>query len=411
MFLLVDCNNFFVSCERLFRPDISKCPVVVLSSNDGCAISRSQEAKDLGIQMGIPYFEIKNFAEKHKVHIFSSNFVLYRDISKRVIEAVSSLSDDVSQYSIDEAFVVADEKDAEHLAKAIRERVYQWVGIPVSVGVAPTMTLAKFANQRAKKGTGVSVLKEPKDDALLLSASVRELWGVGRKSAEKLEADGIKTIVDILICGKSALRQLLGVNGERLYFEVSGVSAPHIATVDSNHSLMSTRSFGKVVTEKTVLEGALTHHITHLGESLRRKKLGASVVTVELRVKRQGQIRGSGVCARLPLLHPTNDTQILLKCVLGLMSEMYVRGERYVKAGVVVSGLTPDYVSQGDLFSDSARSGSILMETIDAITDKYGDEAMHYGTLNGTRLWRSKTERLSPRYTTSWKDIKTIKTL
>lgn len=409
LILLVDCNNFFVSCERLFRPDLAKKPVLVLSSNDGCVISRSAEVKALGVPMGIPHFQIKKVIEDEGITIFSSNFTLYRDISHRVMEVLRTFHVEVEQYSIDEAFMTVPADKALTIATEVRNRVIEWVGIPVSVGVAPTRVLAKCAGDRAKKGSGVSTLTDPKHDQELLQSSVRELWGIGRQSGDALERAGILTVHDMHTRGASVLRAVLGKNGERIFFEVSGIQAPH-ETARAGSSMTSTRSFGTPTRSLSVVEGAVTHHVSELAERLRREGCEASLVVLEVATQEPGE-RKEYHRVQAPLLHPTDNTAVLLKTALELLRHTFSDSFRYVKAGVTYTGITHRSMRQASLLETvSDDNSAALMKALDSVTERFGPSSLYFGTMQKKGVWSSRSMHISPRYTTSWNDLKNIRT-
>ncbi len=400
---LVDCNNFFVSCERLFRPDLAKRPVLVLSSNDGCAISRSKEVKELGIPMGIPLFQIREHVRKHKIAVFSSNFPLYRDISGRVMSVVSDVVDECEVYSIDESFFSVSETKSDSVGVVLRQRILTDVGIPVSVGIARTKTLAKLAASFAKGSQqGVHVIMS-EEEVKYHSTSLNELWGVGRATSERLTRAGIVTIADLLSAGPSRARALLGLHGEQLYFELSGV--PSISGEHGlSSSMTSSRSFGTATTSFSVLESALSYHVAHLAERLRRNEVQTAHVNVVLYQAAQG--RGFGVGADAPLSEPTSDTRVLTSRVIKAAKELYRSDVRYKKVGVTFGGIVPSAQSTGSLFSDPhTQERPVLMDTIDRISQRYGRGAVRLGTEGMGQVWRSKEQYRSPSYTTSWGSI------
>jgi DNA polymerase V len=286
---LMDCNNFFVSCERLFRPDLRGKPVAVLSSNDGCIVARSEEVKQLGIPMGVPHFQVKDLCEKHQITIFSSNFTLYRDISSRVMQALREECDHVFIYSIDESFFEVEEgMDTNGIAK-IRTRIMEKTGIPVSFGIAPTKTIAKIANSEAKKGNGVVWLSVEEAQRRYGALSCGSVWGIGRQTSRRLSDLGVRTVAEFVERGRSFARQEFGVVGERLFLELTGIRTDGAEDEESvQGSIMSTRSFGKETRSKEVLLSALGHHISHVGEKLREDDLMTSSLRILCLPSRHG---------------------------------------------------------------------------------------------------------------------------
>lgn len=410
---LMDCNNFFVSCERLFRPDLIKKPVAVLSANDGCIVARSQEVKDLGVPMGAPFFEIKDLCEKEGVTIFSSNFTLYRDLSARVMAALREECGSIVVYSIDEAFFeLESEVDIEALT-LMRARITQKTGIPVSFGVASTKTLAKIANAEAKRGTGVSFLTDDRLQDIAHTVSCGSVWGIGRETAAKLATFNIKTVADLLLQGLGFMRQHFGVHGERLFFELSGIAAYTDDTEDAVHaSISSTRSFAQIVRKRSVLESALGHHVAHVAEKLRERGVVASRLSIVAAPSRHGSYALRQGTAMRDLLVPTNDTTILLKESLSLLGTLYDAEIPYKKAGVTVSGIIPETYVSGNLFeTPSKESGGGMYQTVDLINSRFGQGTIRPALTLGASAWQESKKRKSPEYTTQWAHIARVKAI
>lgn len=409
----MDCNNFFVSCERLFRPDLIGKPVIVLSSNDGCAVSRSQEVKDLGIPMGIPHFEIKAECKREKISVFSSNFALYRDISGRVMTALKAEFDQCSVYSIDEAFFEVRETMTESEMAEIRTRIIQKTGIPVSIGVAKTKTLAKVANRIAKKGTGVCIMDESLYRETLVDLPCGSVWGIGRQTTALLTKHNISTVSHLLAQDPTFIKKTLGIVGERLTMELQGVPVYSLteAVDEEQGSYTSTRSFGSPVTQKEVLLNALSHHIAHVARKLRKDACVASRLTIITRGSRYGdfsQRKGVESCV---LESPTNDTHILLKQVVTLLDSLYDPEVPYKKAGVVLSGILPEGIATGTLFGDDkiVKKTAVLNKVMDEITNKFGSTILKMGTEGGKQTWQENSAHISKRYTTHWNEIPLVK--
>lgn len=397
---LVDCNNFFVSCERLFRPDLATKPVIVLSSNDGCVISRSKEVKELGIPMGIPYFEIRALAEKQKIAIFSSNFTLYRDISSRVMEALSTVVGEIEPYSVDESFFAVSREVAEETAFKVRERIGAWVGVPVSVGVAETKTLAKLMSVRAKGGSGVAVLGV--DKSSINGTTLGEVWGVGPSARKALAGEGMHTIGDVLARQPSDIRAILGVNGERLHFELNGVPTES-SKESSTKSMMSTRSFGTRVRSLRALETAVSYHVSRIAEKLRDASTLSSGVTLYLRYEDSDGARRHAN-RFVPFPEPLNDTRHMAAIVMSEVRRTYNPTHQYQKAGIVAHGIVGVDSVTTSLFGSSTK-GEKLMHTMDTINARHGTDTVHIGTIRVDHSWKSKRARLSPSYTTSWTSL------
>lgn len=410
---LMDCNNFFVSCERLFRPDLLGKPVAVLSSNDGCVVARSQEVKDLGVTMGVPVFEIKELISKEKVTLFSSNFALYRDISTRVMSALKAEFDTCEVYSVDEAFFAIDEDVTEETLKQIRARIMQKTGIPVSIGVAETKTLAKVANGIAKKGSGVCILDKKHRENTISSLLCGSIWGIGRQTSASLSKMKIYTVGDLLAQDTTFIRQSLGVVGERICLELKGVSVYKIGDrIDEEQkSYMSTRSFGKPIHEKATLKSALGYHIAHLAEKLRYDSCVASKITIIMRASRFGPFAYREGSASVLLPNPTNDTFALTAEVSGLFNQLYDIEIPYKKAGVILSSIEPEGNTTSSLFKDSLQIEKMekLNDVNDAINSKFGSATIRQAVTMGGEKWKERKNLKSPEYTTQWSEIACIK--
>ncbi|MBX0290516.1 Y-family DNA polymerase [Hymenobacter sp. HSC-4F20] len=431
MYALVDCNNFYVSCERVFRPELVGVPVVVLSNNDGCLISRSDEAKALGLRMGEPYFKARPFLEQHRVRVFSSNYPLYGDLSRRVNLVLGQFSPEVEPYSIDESFVrlaapVQHRPDYQALALAIRAAVLQQVGIPVCVGVAPTKTLAKLANRRARHVSGgVLILDSPESQAMALAATaVRDVWGIGRRQAPKLLAADIGTAAELAAATEGWVRRNLGgVVGVRLWRELRGEPClswhPRPEADDEaegrRHSVTYTRSFGQPQRGQPVLCEAVATFAARAAEKLRRHELAAHLVTVLLGTDRfAATTEGATRTAVIYLPQATQDTSTLLAAARRGLAQLYQPGAAYVRAGVLLSGLEPPGQPQLDLFTpiEPARlqEQQQLMRTLDSLNHRFGRDAVRYAA-TGTRAaaWAGRNGFRSPAYTTSWEELWQVK--
>lgn len=404
---LMDCNNFFVSCERLFRPDLTHTPVVVLSSNDGCIIARSNEVKALGVPMGIPYFEVKDMLRKHEVVVFSSNFALYRDISSRVMKALACHVDGIEVYSIDEAFFTVQAEDAERVGRIVREKIRTWVGIPVSIGIAETKTLAKYAGSVAKGGAGVHVLTGDRRETVE-PLSVGALWGVGSKTTENLARYGVRTVGDVISRGPSSMRDYLGVAGERLYYELTGTPSLAHHTEEVQQSIMSTRSFGKKTSQYGVVEDAVSYHIASVAKTLRDHGWVAERASLFLRYTDEEE-RARSLSYIVSLSLPTADTSRIAKDVLAVLRQQFTPRFRYTKSGITLSGIIPAEEATLSLFSAPRESARNVMEVFDTINRKFGSDTLRIGTERQHHEWRAKSAFLSPSYTTSWTELRAVK--
>jgi DNA polymerase V len=423
---IVDCNSFYCSCERVFKPELDNKPVVVLSNNDGCIISRTDEAKALGVGMAGPYFKAKEIIEKNKVAVFSSNYNLYGNMSWRVMETLKELvgHTNVEVYSVDEAFLNIDRfgnHKLEEVAGSIKDTVEHWTGIKVSVGIAPTKTLAKMANHIAKKdkkATGcVTVLDtQKKIITALKQTDVSDLWGVGRQYAEKLMQLGLYTAWDLYNMSEAWMRTHLGgVTGVRLIKELHGEEAIVIEKELVNKKMITTtRMFGNPVTELSDIKEAIATYTSRAAEKLRRQRSAASIINVFVVPKEDSQPghfrHGPSVGTHTILSVPTVLTQELIKPALQMAERIYQKGRLYKKAGVILSGLVPDTSIQGNLFDlPSKNIGRFLMEMMDNINFSMRDDIVKFASTGTNRNWKMRQEFHSPRYTTRWEELYEVK--
>jgi DNA polymerase V len=409
---LLDCNNFFVSCERLFRPDLKNRPVLVLSSNDGCVVARSKEIKDNGIPMGVPYFQIKDIIKDIDAVTFSSHFALYRDISRRVFEVMRMELEEIEQYSVDEAFfvIVGSETEIEKRVRALKDKVERVVGIPVSIGIASSKTQAKYAGSVAKKTNGVCVMPETAWRVQLREIRLEELWGVGRSSFDAYRKKNIITAYDLLQLERRQVQSLFGVHGERLWLELKGQSAVTFSKSRmTQKSLLHSRSFKETTTDKTVLQDAIAYHVREAAEELRNMQLRACSLQVSLGTSRHGDYFLQGGSKRAQIV-PTNDTFALLKVAEILIESLFKPGVPYKKAGILLTQLTPESVGQLSMFPSANDSKTIgLMRVIDDINEGAGKGSLLLGSRLKTTAWQSSKISQSPDYTTNWKDIAVVK--
>lgn len=408
MFLLFDCNNFFASCEQVFRPDWRRRPLVVLSNNDGCVVARSKEAKALGIAMGEPYFRCRERLEQAHAVVCSGNFSLYQDLSDRVMSILEEALPEVHQYSIDEAFARVEGKDGGvwlAQSRRLRSRIYRWTGLTVSVGLAPTRTLAKLANELAKKETvrrGVCALFSAGDwEPVLDAAPVEDVWGVGRRLAPRLRAVGIRTAAGLARSNLGWLRQQFGVHGERLALELRGVSCLEDEAV-ARQQIMVSRSLKEGISDFSALRGILCRFVEKAARHLREEGLLAQEVQVVLRTSRyeQGTRLYADACRR-SLPYPTDDTRDLTRAAVEMLDQIFCPGYPFRKVGVLLTSLcTPDEV-QPLLGQTEVHSPSKLMNVLDAL-QKQGHH-IHFGNIADKPAWRRSF--VSPSYTTNWADL------
>ncbi|MBD1877219.1 Y-family DNA polymerase [Nodosilinea sp. FACHB-131] len=403
---LVDCNNFYVSCERVFDPRLRDKPVVVLSNNDGCVVARSNEVKTLGIPMGAPVFKLRSQIQAHNIQVYSSNYTLYGDLSRRVMQTLEQFTPEVEVYSIDEAFLGLS-GDVDAIATQLRQTVQQWTGIPVSVGVAPTKTLAKVANHIATKSTGVCVLETP--STVLADLPVGELWGIGHRLSDRLHQQGIETALQLRDVELSWVRQQMGVVGVRLVQELRGISClPLDLCPAPRKSCCMSRSFGRPVTAIAELKEAVATYAARAAAKVRRDELKAGVVTVFITTNRfkpsEPQYSNSAV-VQLP--QPENDMFTLVQAALRAVEWLYRPGYQYKKAGVLLTELSPASVVQTDLFSNLAQQEKreALMRTVDSLNRQFGVGTVFYAAEGIEKGWQMRTMLRSPGYTTRWGDL------
>ena len=423
---IVDCNSFYCSCERVFKPHLDHKPVVVLSNNDGCIISRTDEAKALGVGMAGPYFKIKDIIEQNGVAVFSSNYNLYGDLSRRVMDTLKKLvgEDNVEVYSVDEAFIDIDElckKDYSNVAVFIRTTVEQWTGIKVSVGIAPTKTLAKLANRfskKNKKSTNCIEVLDTKEKivAALKQTKVEDLWGVGKRFAEKLYGFKINTAWDLYNMSEDWVRTNLGgVVGVRLLKELHGEETVIMKDELKNKKMIATtRMFGTPVTELSDIKEAIATYTSRAAEKLRRQHSAASIINVFVVPKEESKTNtfqhGPTIGTHTILSSPTVLTQELIKPAMKMVERIYEQGRQYKKAGVILSGLVPDTSIQANLFDPPSRNiGRFLMEMMDNINFSMRDDMVKFASSGTNKNWKMRQEFHSPRYTTRWNELYEVK--
>jgi len=416
VFALVDCNNFYASCEKLFRPDLKHTPVVVLSNNDGCIVARSKEVKALGIKMGVPMFQVQDEIRKHGIVCFSSNYALYADLSNRVMTILEEEAPRLEVYSIDEAFMdltgVDHVTDLLAFGKRVKAKVDQWTGITVGVGIAPTKTLAKLANHAAKKypatGSVVDLMDPDRQKRLLALLDVSDVWGVGRRITAKLKARGINTALDLANADPKSIRSEFSVVLERTIRELNGVSCLDLELVrPTKQQIICSRSFGHKVTDKQELREVIAKYTTRAAEKLRGEKRLCRVVSVFIRtspfISHEPQYSKT-LSAELP--NPTDDTRDLLEVAYVLFRRIYRAGYRYAKGGVMLADFYEHGAFQQDLFrADNTKINSkALMNVVDKINQS-GLGNVFFASQGVSPQWSMKREHLSPAYTTRWDEL------
>ena len=406
---LVDVNNCYVSCERVFAPRLEGRPVVVLSNNDGCVVARSNEAKALGIPMGIPWFKVEAFARRHGVVRLSGNHALYNDMSNRFMSILSNFSPHIEIYSIDECFLDLSgfSMNLTEYAQQIRGRVKQWIGLPVCVGIGQTKTLAKLANHVAKKRgewQGVCDFSDIAPDGLLAQIEVGEVWGIGRRLAEKLQSVGIRSVLDLKHADRARIGKRFGINVERTISELNGIPCFDIEEAAPNKGgITASSAFGRTVFAYEELGESVTRHVSRAAQKLRRQQSVCGAVQVHVRTNPYAA-GGHSAGLAVPLMRPTDDTLELTRAALSGLRRIYRPGSAYIKTGISLVELTARQAP--DLFADldgEARR-TRLMETMDEINLRYGTNKVGVGIcgVQARRGWTARKDSCSPAYTTDW---------
>ena len=408
-FALVDANNFYCSCERVFNPRLIGKPVVVLSNNDGCVIARSEEAKLLGIEMGAPAFKNEDKFRRHGVQVLSSNYALYGDMSARVMTTLRQMAPTMEVYSIDEAFLALEPWQGESFGRELRAKVRQWTGIPVCVGIASTKVLAKLANRIAKKSPeyqGVfDFTSTPDPDAILSRVACGDIWGIGRRLAARLASAGIQTALDLKRAEMAWLRRELGVVGERIARELNGISCLALEEApDPQKGIATARSFGEPMEALEGLEQALATYTARAAEKLRAGGQLAGRIQVHLETSpfRPDQPQYYPV-AHTSLPEPTSHTPDLIAAATALLRKIYRPGYRYRKVGVFLTELCSEATAQLSLFG--AKPHAQLDSLVDKINRKHGTNTVRYGSMGFDRKWRMRQERKSRGFTTRWEEL------
>ena len=414
MYALIDCNNFYASCERVFRPDLNGKPIVVLSNNDGCVIARSNEAKELGVPMGAPAFEYESLFKKQNVHVFSANFALYGDMSNRVMSILSDYSPEMEIYSIDECFLKLTGFEHYNLldyGQQMRQKVVKWTGVPVSVGFAPTKSLAKLANRIAKKypdhTQGVYCIDtDEKQEKALKWLKVGDVWGIGRQHAKRLQEIGCKTAYDFTCLSENWVKKNMSVVGWRLQRDLQGIPTFDLEAVQPKQSIATTRTFEEDYTEYAQLAERVSTFASMCAEKLRRQKsccgsLMVFVLTNRHRTDRPQYSRNLAV--KMPFY--TSSTLEIVDFALKALKQIYQPGYNYKKAGVVVQDFVPENEVQPKLFDSRDARQIPLMKAIDKINAQFGQQKIRLASQDPKRVWKMKQEKLSPHYTTDLKEI------
>ena len=414
MYALVDCNNFYASCERVFRPNLNGKPIVVLSNNDGCVIARSNEAKLLNIPMGAPAFKFKEEFKKHNISVFSSNYALYGDMSARVMSVLSNYTPEIEIYSIDEAFLKLEGFEyfnIDEYGKEIVKTVTKSTGIPVCIGIAPTKTLTKVANRIAKKFPnktgGVYIIdSDEKRIKALKWLAIEDVWGIGRKLSKKLKQQGIVNAYQFINMPNDWVRKQMSVVGLRLKKELEGNPTNDLEKLKTKKVITTTRTFDKNCTNYNQIKERVATYTISCAEKLRKQKTNCNSLLVFVETNRHRhdlpQYKKE-VIIKLP--YPTNSNIELVKFALKGLRTIFNNKYSYKRAGVMVMDLTPEHIVQLNLFENSIPKHKPLMQTIDKINRSFGQHTVKLGSQDLSKKWKMKQENLSPKYTTNINDI------
>lgn len=418
MFALVDCNNFYASCERVFNPKMEGVPVVVLSNNDGCVIARSNEAKEVGVPMGAPAHEFIELFEKNKVQVFSSNYALYGDMSDRVMKILARFTPDIEIYSIDEAFLDLSHftlYDLNEYCTNIRNTVKRETGIPVSIGVGPTKTLAKVANKYAKKrkkDIGVHIVNTPElIHEALINTQIGDVWGIGGQYAKFLNKHNIKTAYDFTLANEQWVKKNMSITGQKTLLELRGTPCYNLEQIPpAKKGICTSRSFGTLVKDYNKLEESVATFASRCAEKLRKQNTVASVLQVFIHTnpfrEQDPQYFNS---KSIILTTPTNVSFELVKAAMTGLKIIYRKGYNYKKAGVMVTGIVPEQSVQLNMFEypKFAKNKSV-MQSVDKVNRAMGRDTVRLSVMGFDRTWKLRQEKKSPCYTTRWSDLLTI---
>ena len=410
LIILLDCNNFYVSCERAFNPRLQGLPVVVLSNNDGCVIARSDESKALGITMGVPYYQIRALVQREHVFVHSANFALYGDMSRRIMHLLAMKFQNLEVYSIDEAFAVLNYANAQQAiddCEVLREWLYRCTGIPVSIGLAATKVLAKLASQEAKSTTsGVFYLQHHTSMPILQRTPVSMVWGIGPRLALQLKALGIETAWQLQQADPMFMRQYLHRGVQEIVWELQARACMQLTQEQAPKSIMGSRSFGAPVTTWDDMAQAISHYTAGVAAKARRWQLQAATITIFLRSCVAADGAASTLRTSLALPVPSNDTSCLIKAAKTALLTLYRTGTWYRKAGVILQDLSTEALQQQCLFdkpTSPRRANSLI--SFDRLNQHYGQQVVFFAAQGIQRTWQMKQQFMSPRYTTSWDEL------
>lgn len=409
-FALIDCNNFFVSCERVFNPKIQNFPTLVLSCNDGCAISRSQEVKDMGVLMGIPYFMIKKNFDVSKMAVYSTNFKLYKDMSDRVMRVIEEFSPEIDVYSIDETFIdLSNVKNPEKFCEELHFKIKKYTGIPVSIGIAPTKTLSKLANRLAKENKNIVYhLKNEKEiNEVLKTVSAGKIWGIGSRISTELTKFGINTAFSLTNQSDQWIKKNFGIGLLRLTYELKGVSCLSMESVkESRKSIISSRSFGKATSNFKILFNAISFHIANASQQMREEGNAAKFMSVSIYTDRHKNVPQYSKVKSIVFDKPVSDSLKLTKYARDILESIYEDGYEYKKTGIMLSDFVlEDSCQTTNLFGEKTFENNKLMESVDKLNSIYGNGTVKLASEGIDKEWKPNTRFISGEFTTKWSDI------
>lgn len=417
IYALVDCNSFYVSCERVFDPSLEGKPVVVLSNNDGCAVSRSEEAKRW-IPMGAPIHKYAKEVALHDIRLFSSNYTLYSDMSSRVMSVLNRFTPDMEIYSIDEAFLGLSgfgRRDLAQYGREIRNTIKKWVGIPVSIGIGETKTLAKIANRVAKKTPGLEgvfcIHDHPEKDDILSRIDINDVWGIGSAHTRRLKGYGINSALDLASTSENFIRKYMTVVGLRTAMELKGISCIELENVESKKQIIRSRSFGRDIESLGDLREAISMHTTRAAEKLREDGSIAGYISVFLKTNNFKDVPQYNNSMGTRIVESTSYTPRLIENAVTLLEKIYRPGYRYKKAGVMLADIVPESEIQLNMFGSTGnlKHSKELMNAVDSINNAWGRDTIKYACSGTRRTWSMNRARLSRRYTTNWDELPLVR--
>lgn len=417
MFALIDCNNFYASCERLFRPDLRSKPIIVLSSNDGCVIARSNEAKALGIPMGVPYFKVKALCKQFAVQVFSSNFALYGDLSRRVMMTIEQEWPQMEPYSIDEAFLDLGSLPChlhDEFCLTLQQKILKNTGIPTSIGIGPTKTLAKIANYLCKRILKTPTFNISKQQAWLKQIPVAEVWGIGRRWSKKLLDAGIYTAFDLALIDTHVLKKQFNVLLARTAMELQGIACAHLVREEVKQSILSSKSFGSLQAEYAAVAEALSSHCARAVEKLRAQRSLVQRMSIFVHTNRfREDLTQHCQSIEIRLSQPTDDLRIITQLAKQGLAKIFKEGCYYKKTGICLEELLPKASRQLDLFQQSSdevvQKSEDLMAVLDKINQRFGRHTLHLAAEGRNKPWDARVEMRSPCYTTQWVELARVR--